>query len=121
MSGIEISPEKILKDAPFVIRISQETVGGAPHQAQLFHSRGQVTVPLRQDKSLWIGELTLGEPGDYTLQVGNERIAFKVHEKEDLSFASEFVFLALCVGVILIGLIRWDWKKKKTKAAAGSF
>lgn len=121
MNRIEVSPEKILKDAPFVIRISQEPSGVEVQQAQLFHSRGKVELPLRRDKNLWIGELTLGEPGDYTLQVGSERITLKVHEKEDLSFASEFVFLAIGVGVLLIGLIRWDWKKKKTKAEAGSF
>lgn len=121
MRAIEITPQKILKDAPFVFKIQSEEGRRSLETAQLIHSRGTAEVPLRFDKGHWIGELTLGQPGEYTLRVGSEKISFQVHEKEDLSFAAEFVFLAVCVGVLLIGLIRWDSKKKTKKAEAGSF
>lgn len=121
MNSIEITPSKILRDGPVIFKIPQSLVGGEVKRARLIHSRGETEVPLRRDQGYLIGELTLGEAGEYSLEVGSEKKSFLVHDKEDLSFAGEFWFLAICVTVLLMGFIRWDWKRKKSSAGAGSF
>lgn len=122
MNEIQIEPSKILANSPVVVRIPKELVPAGVQPRLLLESPGEkVEVPLKSEKEVFLGEFSLAKPGSYQVLIGEHRKPFEVLRNEDLSFAIEFWLLAICVVVLLIGFIRWDWTKKKSKPAAGSF
>lgn len=119
VTAIEMSPSYILVNAPVVIRIKKEE-SESNQYAEIIYQGSRTKVPLRDEQKVLLAEFTLGEPGQYTFQVGNISQRFEVHPKEEVSFGMEISILGLCVLVILLGFIKWDRKRKKSVAAAGS-
>lgn len=119
MEAIEVNPSYILVNAPVVVRIQKNNLE-ALQTAQIIYQGTRTQVPLRDEKNVWLAEFTLGEPGNYIFQMGNQSHSLEVHAKEDVSLLAELSLLGLCVLVILMGFIRWDRNRKKSAHGAGS-
>ena len=119
-NAITLTPTDIRTGAAVTINVNYETLGESVDKIKIIPIKVSNTEPYELAlKSLGSSagqtQLVFHLPGTYEIQAGAERLPFIVEEQMDLTFAVEFGLTVVLVTTLLMGLIRWNKKKRILK------
>ncbi len=115
ISNLAVSPLEVQPDEPVTITVDVENIGIASHERDIELLVNEEVADTRT-VSLDSGETrTLEfthsetEPGDYTVQIGDEIMTFTVQEPEPVPFVGILASVAAVLGAVI--LFRWKQKR----------